>query len=157
MDYDRRQIEDFIYREARLADEQRAEEWLALWTDDGVYWVPANRDDIDPTREVSFVYDDRQGIGDRVERLKQGLAFAQDPASRMRRMLSNIEIEEEENGEITVYSNFMVIELRRHVQNIWAGRMMYRLRHQNGHLKMALKKVMLVNNDEEIPAFQFIL
>ena len=157
MAFDRRQIEDFIYREARLADEQQAEEWLALWTDDGVYWVPANRDDIDPAREVSFIYDDRQAIGDRVERLKQGLAYAQDPASRMRRMLSNIEIEEEENGEITVHSNFMVIELRRHVQNIWAGRMMYRLRCQNGNLKMALKKVMLVNNDEEIPAFQFIL
>ena len=157
MAIDRRQVEDFIYREARLADEQRGDEWLDLWTDDGVYWVPANRDDIDPTREVSFIYDDRRSIGDRVDRLKQGLAFAQDPASRMRRMLSNIEIEEDENGGLTVYANFMVIELRRRVQNTWAGRMMYQLRHQDGRLKMAMKKVMLINNDEEIPGFQFLL
>ena len=94
MAVERRQIEDFVYTEARLADEHRCDEWLALWTDDGVYWVPANRDDIDPTREVSFIYDNRLNIGDRVERLKQGLAYAQDPSSRMRRIISNIEIEE---------------------------------------------------------------
>ena len=157
MAFDRQQVEDFIYREARLADEQRGDEWLQLWTDDALYWVPANRDDIDPTREVSFIYDDRRSIGDRVERLKQGLAFAQDPASRMRRMLSNIEVEEEENGELTVYTNFMVIELRRRQQNTWAGRMMYRLRREDGALKMSVKKIMLINNDEEIPGFQFLL
>jgi 3-phenylpropionate/cinnamic acid dioxygenase small subunit len=72
-------------------------------------------------------------------------------------MLSNIEVEEEENGELTVYTNFMVIELRRRQQNTWTGRMMYRLRPENGELKMALKKVMLINNDEEIPGFQFLL
>jgi 3-phenylpropionate/cinnamic acid dioxygenase small subunit len=37
-----RQIVDFIYREARLMDEHRYDEWLALWTDDAVYWVPSN-------------------------------------------------------------------------------------------------------------------
>ena len=75
----------------------------------------------------------------------------------MRRMLSNIEIAEEESGELTVYANFMVLELRRRQQNTWAGRMMYRLRRENGDLKMAVKKVMLINNDEEIPGFQFLL
>ena len=157
MALDRRQVEDFIYLEARLADEHRGDEWLALWADDGVYWIPANSDDIDPMLNVSFIYDDRLHIGDRVERLKQGLAYAQDPSSRMRRLISNVEIEETENGEITVYSNFMLIELRRHVQNMWAGRTIHKLRQENGKLKMALKKVMLVNNDEEIPAFQFLL
>ncbi len=157
MAFDRREIEDFIYHEARLCDEQRGDEWLQLWSDDALYWVPANRDDIDPTREVSFIYDDRRSIGDRVDRLKQGLAFAQDPASRMRRMLSNIEVDEEENGDLTVQANFMVIELRRRQQNTWAGRMMYRLRRENGDLKMAVKKIMLINNDEEIPGFQFLL
>ena len=51
----------------------------------------------------------------------------------------------------------MVIELRRRQQNTWAGRMMYRLRRENGTLKMSLKKIMLINNDEEIPGFQFLL
>ena len=37
-------VVDFLYREARLADEARYAEWEALWTDDGVYWVPATTD-----------------------------------------------------------------------------------------------------------------
>ena len=153
----RREVEDFVYLEARLADEHCYDDWLSLWTDDATYWVPANRDDIDPTQEVSIIYDDRQLIGDRVDRLKQGLAFAQDPESRMRRIVSNIEFEEGENGETRVYSNFVLFEIRRHIQNLWAGRTMYMLRQENEGLKMALKKVMLVNNDEELPALEFLL
>ncbi len=157
MALDRRLVEDFVVREARLIDEHCYDEWLTLWAEDGVYWVPANKYDVDPTREVSFIYDDRLHLGDRVERLKQGLAFAQDPRSRMRRLVSNIEVAEGQNGEITAYSNFLLVELRRQVQNIWAGRTMHVLRKRDGDLKIALKKVMLVNNDEPIPAFQFIL
>ncbi len=57
----RRQIEDFIYREARLMDEHRYDDWLALWTDDAVYWVPSNNDELDPMQSVSIIYDDRTG------------------------------------------------------------------------------------------------
>jgi 3-phenylpropionate/cinnamic acid dioxygenase small subunit len=47
----------FIYREARFQDEHQYEAWEALWTDDGVYWVPANGADIDPEKEMSIIYD----------------------------------------------------------------------------------------------------
>jgi 3-phenylpropionate/cinnamic acid dioxygenase small subunit len=43
-DADVRAVTEFLYLEARLADEARYAEWLALWTDDGVYWVPATTD-----------------------------------------------------------------------------------------------------------------
>ena len=78
---------------------------MALWADEVLYWVPANEDDIDPHRHVSIVYEDKTRLEDRIERLKSGAAYAQDPKSRMRRVISNIEIEEGENGEVTVYSN----------------------------------------------------
>ena len=40
-------VQAFIFKEARLQDEHQYEAWEALWTDDGVYWVPANGDSID--------------------------------------------------------------------------------------------------------------
>lgn len=157
MTWNRYQIEAFLYREARLIDEHRYDEWLSLWTDDGIYWVPCNEDDTDPARQVSIIYDDRVRLGDRVARLKSGAAWAQEPKSRMRRVIANLEIEEGENGEVSVASNFILAELRRHMQNLWAGRTIHKLRPENGDFKIVYKKVMLVNNDEEIPALVFLI
>lgn len=157
MAWNRYQIEAFLYREARLIDEHRYDEWLSLWTDDGIYWVPCNEDDTDPARQVSIIYDDRVRLGDRVARLKSGAAWAQEPKSRMRRVIANLEIEEGENGEVSVASNFILAELRRHMQNLWAGRTLHKLRPENGDFKIVYKKVMLVNNDEEIPALVFLI
>ena len=57
---DRQAVTEFLYREARLADEARYAEWLALWTDDGVYWVPATTDPAaDPDKHLSHIYDNR--------------------------------------------------------------------------------------------------
>ncbi len=158
MAIDRRKIEEFVYREARLMDEHRYDEWEALWTDDAIYWVPCNEDDIDPTRHVSIIYDDRTRIGHRITRLKSGEAHAQDPPSRMRRVISNFEIEEADGGEVIVRSNFLLVELR-HEQNLWAGTTTHRLRPDKdaGGLKLAFKKVLLVNNDAEMPALAFLI
>ncbi|MBX6318288.1 aromatic-ring-hydroxylating dioxygenase subunit beta [Pigmentiphaga sp.] len=79
----RADVESFLYREARLLDTQRFEEWLDLFTDDALYWAPAGRDDIDPTRHVSIIHDDKAAMGRRVKRLRSGFAFAQEPASRV--------------------------------------------------------------------------
>src|SRR2546428_13930155 len=82
---DRHQIENFLYREARLMDEHAYDEWLALWTDDALYWVPCNRDDSDPMREVSIIYDNRARLEERIIRLKSGAIYAQEPKWRLRR------------------------------------------------------------------------
>src|SRR5439155_898605 len=89
---DRHQIETFLYREARLMDEHAYDEWLALWTDDALYWVPCNRDDSDPMREVSIIYDNRARLEDRIMRLKSGAIYAQEPKSRLRRVVANVEV-----------------------------------------------------------------
>ncbi|MGH7804230.1 MAG: aromatic-ring-hydroxylating dioxygenase subunit beta, partial [Candidatus Binatia bacterium] len=54
MTLDRAAVESFLYREARLMDTHRYDEWLALFDEDATYWIPSNRDDIDPRREVSI-------------------------------------------------------------------------------------------------------
>jgi len=52
MAVDRQQVEQFLYHEAQLMDEHRYDEWLALWNDPALYWVPSNRDEADPRREI---------------------------------------------------------------------------------------------------------
>ena len=67
-DTEHRAVVGFIYREARLADEARYAEWLALWTDDGVYWVPATTDPgADPDKHISHIYDNRGRIETRIK------------------------------------------------------------------------------------------
>ena len=56
MSIDRPAVESFLYREARLMDESRYKEWLDLFTEDALYWIPSNEDDADPSRHVSIVY-----------------------------------------------------------------------------------------------------
>jgi 3-phenylpropionate/cinnamic acid dioxygenase small subunit len=157
MSLDRFQVEQFLYHEAQLMDEHRFDEWLALWTQPALYWVPSNRDEIDPKREVSLIYDDWVRIQLRIARLKSGFAHAQEPRSRMRRLISNIEIEEAPDNDIIAQSNFILAELRRGKQDLFAGRTTHRLRPDSGALKIVSKKVLLINNDEPIDNLTFLI
>jgi 3-phenylpropionate/cinnamic acid dioxygenase small subunit len=150
-------VERFLYREARLMDEHRYAEWLQLWADDGRYWVPCNDDDIDPTRQVSIIYDDRERLQQRVERLLSGSVLAQDPKPRMRRLVSNVEVAAATGGELSVESNFILGFARGETQQIWAGRSIHRLRRDGQDFKIAHKKVMLINADQEMPLLQFLI
>lgn len=148
----------FLYKEARLQDEHQYEAWEKLWTDDGVYWVPANSADIDPEREMSLIYDNRSRIALRVKQLLTGKHFTQTPQSRLRRMISNVElIDEPAGGDISAAGNTMIFESNMRGETIWAARNEYRLRHLDGELKMAYKKVTLVNNDKAIYTLSFLV
>ena len=151
------EIEQFLFREARLMDEHRYEEWLSLWADDAVYWIPCGHEDTDPLRQVSVIYDNRTKLGDRVARLKSGSVMAQDPKPRMRRMISNVEIESSVGSELTVGSNFILIQARGGQQLIWCGRSIHKLRAGGGGFKIAHKKVLLVNSEQEMPVLQFLI
>ncbi len=152
-----REIEKFLYEEARIMDEHLYDEWLTLWTDDALYWVPFNEDDIDPDTHVSIIYEHAVQRAFRVARLKSGSAYAQDPPSKMRRIIGNIEVQGVENGEITVVSNFDITHLRRSHLDIYSGRQLHRLRREDGQLKIAYRKVMLLQNDEALGNLSFLL
>ena len=157
MPVDRHKVENFLYREARLMDEHAYDEWLALWADDALYWVPCNEDDIDPERHVSIVYEDKARLEDRIARLKSGAAYAQDPKSRLSRVVSNVEIEDENDTETTVRSTFNVTALRRGRMDIFAGRAIHKLRPEGDSFKMAYKRVLLINNDVVIHNLTFLI
>jgi 3-phenylpropionate/cinnamic acid dioxygenase small subunit len=148
----------FLNREARLQDEHQYEAWERLWTDDGVYWVPANSANIDPEREMSIIYDNRSRIALRVRQLMTGKHFTQTPQSNLRRLVSNIELmDEQPGGDIAVASNSLIFESSLRDDTLWAARNEYRLRHVDGDLRMAYKKVVLVNNDKAIYTLSFLV
>ncbi|MDQ4138799.1 MAG: aromatic-ring-hydroxylating dioxygenase subunit beta [Actinomycetota bacterium] len=152
-------IEQFLYREARLADEGDYDGWEALWTDDGVYWIPANGDDIDPTTQMSIVFDNRSRISLRVRQLKHDKRHAQNPRSRLRRIVGNVELLDGSGaeGETVVGANFIVYESRERGTTIWGGRTEYRLRRVDDEWRMARKKVMLVDNDRPLSTLAFLI
>ena len=150
-------ISAFLYMEARFQDEHQYEAWEALWTDDGIYWVPANGGDIDPEKEMSIIYDNRSRISLRIKQLLTGKRHTQTPQSRLRRIVSNIELMGEHNGDIAVASNSMVFESSLRDDTIWAARNEYRLRYIDGELRMAYKKVTLVNNEKALFTLSFLI
>jgi benzoate/toluate 1,2-dioxygenase subunit beta len=160
-DADHRAVAAFLYEEARLADEARYAEWLALWTDDGVYWVPATTDPgADPERHLSHVYDNRARLETRIKLLQTGVRHSQEPASSMRRLITNIEVRAEGDRELIAGSNFLLAELAlqaRHELHWWVGRATHRLRRVDGALRMSRKTVVLVNAAEPLPNLAFLI
>jgi benzoate/toluate 1,2-dioxygenase subunit beta len=151
------EVEALLYKEARLINGNQLETWLELFTTDGQYWIPCNADDIDPETHVSIIYDDRSRLEERVARLESGLAYGQQPRSRTRHLITNVEILKEMEEGIIATSNFLIVELRRGVETIFAGRTEYQLRFEENELKIGMKKVELINNNEPLGNLSFIL
>ena len=155
----REEVERFLYLEARLADENDYDGWEDLWTDDAIYWVPAADLGTDPRDCVSVIYDNRRRIGTRLAQLRTGKRYAQAPASAMRRQVTNIEIlGVTGDGDVEVGANFLLLESRLRGIELWGGRVTYRLRPGPGDtVRLAYKKVVLVNHDQAIPTLGFLI
>src|ERR1700736_2625978 len=157
-----REVEQFLYREARLLDERRFHEWLDLFTDDVHYWMGAranrypriskaisilspNRyveDDKTRADELSIFDETKQTLNARVARLETGMAWAEDPPSRTRHMISNVEVASEAGHELTVYCNFIVYRSRAESEeDFYVGARQDLLRRTDGGLKIARRKM----------------
>lgn len=152
-----REVEQFVYREARLADEQHYDEWEELWAEDAIYWVPANSDDIDPSTQMSIIFDNRARIATRIKQLHTGKRVSQDPASRLRRLISNVELLGVDDEQLEVGANFLVYESRERGVTLWAGRTTWTLRRSADGLRIARKVVLLANNDRALNTLAFLI
>ncbi len=160
-----REIEQFLYHEARLLDQRRFHEWLDLLSDDVHYWMPVRTtryaktsksivildDDRYDDRELSneqelaILDEDKASLRLRIARLDTGMAWAEDPPSRTRHFLSNIEVEAGETAsQYNVFSNFMVYRSRgESEQDFFVGGREDVLRQVNGAWKIARRKIIL--------------
>ena len=156
MSASREAIERFLYREARLMDAHAYDEWLTLWDEDATYWVPCNADDIDPTQNVSIIYDRRGQLRARIQRLKE-TSWLREQAPRLKRLVSNIEVDANGDDEIVVSSSFILAELHHHQQYLWAGSTIHRLVSNGEGFRIKSKKVLLLNNNEALPNLMFLI
>jgi 3-phenylpropionate/cinnamic acid dioxygenase small subunit len=139
------EIAALLFREARLLDEQRYDEWLALYLPDAWYWVPSRPDQASWKDTISIIYDDRQLMEMRVRRLMHPHAHAVQPPARTTRIVGNIEVEESRADDGLVRSIFQMIEFREDRQLIYGGTMRHRLVRRDSTLAIGWKRVELVN------------
>jgi len=140
-------VERFLYREARLLDERRFEEWRELFAEDGVYWMPSRHDQTSPDDTVSILYDDRAMMAARITRLRHPEVHVQSPFSHTVHMVSNVELEPQPDagGAHVVHAAFLMAEYRMEEPRWYSGRYLYHLARSGEDFRIRSKKVVLVN------------
>jgi len=144
---------DLLYREAAYLDERRWAEWLALYTEDAEFWVPAWDEDgqptSDPQSQLSLIYYNRRaGLEDRVWRIQSGLSPASTPPVRTCHMISNVCMTNTSSSEPSVASHWQVNIYRpeRHQSFVYFGFYEHGIRVVNNQIFIARKKILLLND-----------
>ena len=158
MNVDTHEIEQFLYAEAALLDDGQYEQWLDLFADDGRYWVPLQGAGQSETSKCNSIADeDKMLLALRIERLRAGLAHSQQPRSAMQHVLQRPTLlpPESDAPSISVLSTpFVYAESRGDDVVMLHGHYIHRLIRQEGRLRIALKRVNLVNASARIPMIQ---
>jgi 3-phenylpropionate/cinnamic acid dioxygenase small subunit len=163
-----REVEQFLYREARLLDERHFRDWLNLFTEDVRYWMVmrSNRyprgskalsnlaparfadPDADQDNELAVLDETKASLAGRIDRFDTGMAWAEDPPSRTRHMVTNIEVEAgDTNNELKVYANVVVYRSRgESEQDFFVGGRQDLLRRVGGALMIARRRIVLDQN-----------
>jgi benzoate/toluate 1,2-dioxygenase beta subunit len=145
------QVVDFLYREARLLDDRQWDEWLTCYAPHSVYWMPAWDDDDelieDPQREISLIYyPNRDGLEDRVFRIKTERSGASMPEPRTNHHIANVEILGEHEGLLDVRFNWHTLSHRYQETHSFFGTSFYTIDMTGGQPLITAKKVVLKND-----------
>jgi 3-phenylpropionate/cinnamic acid dioxygenase small subunit len=141
------ELADFVYREARLLDERRFQEWYELFAEDGRYWLPMRRDQADPIAEQSITYEDKLLLRARVVRLTSGKAYSDKPPGLCQHVLQAPACEELDHAanRYRTRTAFLYVEFRAGEQTLLAGTVEHLLRLEGGALRIVQKRVDLLN------------
>ncbi len=107
------EINVLLNRECRLLDDNRFEEWLDLFQEQCVYWIPTDITPQDPRCAITWEIQDRRRLEDKIARLRTGFAFSQLPPTRTRHCLSNIEVWAVSETELRALTNLTIHTYRR--------------------------------------------
>lgn len=139
-----------LHREARLLDEGRFEDWLALFAAECLFWVPGSPGG-DPKREIAAAFDDRRQLEGRIYRLRTGYAWSQVPQSRTSRLVSNVEVFAGPSDAVCmVRSSFLITEFRGGDTRQFAGWNAHRLARAGGGWKILVKQINLIDCDQNL-------
>ena len=150
---------DFVLREARLIDQQRFDEWLDLFSEDGIYWMPLEWGQTDQRLTASLMHEDKMLLRVRVERLKGQRTFSQKPKSRCHHLLQTPQIESRDD-DASVYVTWTpmhYVETRLDEQTLYAAWATHTLVLVDGALRIRLKRVDIVNCDAAFGSIQLFM
>jgi len=147
-----------VEREARLLDQFRYDDWLAMYAAECLYWVPSTPHAGDPRREIAVMFDDRRRLEDRIYRLRTGFAWSQAPQSRTVRLITNVEVFASAREDARMLrSNFLISEFwdkETRTLSGWAG---HRVVRSGASWKIAAKQVNLLECDQAIRNLSIVL
>ena len=146
-----KQISQFLYQEARFLDDEQWDDWLACYAPSASFWMPAWDDDdtltTDPQSEISLIYyPDRQGLEDRVFRIKTERSSATMPDTRTSHNINNIEVVERDGDKLTVRFNCNTLCFRYKTSYIYFGMSRYEIDFSGEQPKILSKYVVLKND-----------
>jgi ethylbenzene dioxygenase beta subunit len=142
-------IQQFLFLEARLLDERRFEEWLALYAEDADYWVPYAWGQESPRDHVSLLYETVKLLRMRVDRLAHEHSPLDSPPARVNHHLTNVTVEDAAEGRLIARAYLLYIEYRRDELRWFAGRSTWTLREKGASFEIAAKRVELLDADRE--------
>ena len=144
------EVEQFLYEEARLLDTHRLEDWLALFTEDTTYWVPLAQNQKNPYDHSSIIHDDRTLLAIRVRQYSHPRAHARLPATRTIHQVGNVLVIENAPDTIRTASTLVLIEYRQERQRQWGALVEHTLRRTAEGLRIAAKRVDIINSEAEL-------
>ena len=149
----------FVYHEARLLDEHRFDEWLALFAPDGRYWMPLEYDQTDRRLTASLMDKDLFLLRLRVERLKGNRTYSQKPKSRCHHVLQQprVDIFDPDTDRYVTWTAMHYLETRLDQQDLYAAWATHELTAIEGSLRIAMKRVDLVNCDAAFGSIQLFI
>lgn len=143
-------VEELLYREARLLDAQKWDEWLDLYCEDAVFWVPAvtmaGTHTTEAEQSLNFIYiDGRVGLQARAFRVAGGGSLASNPLPRTRHLISGVMVDADGPDELRAFANAQAVAFcEARGQQILTSSYEYILRKQDGGLRIAQKKILLL-------------
>lgn len=153
------EVEGFLVEEAALLDRGAWEAWIALFTPDGWYWVPASPQQSDPFDHVSLFFENRSLMQMRAERLQHPRAHGVAAPIRTSRVIGNVQLfgGGEGSADILARSRFHMTEVQDGRQRVFAGTCIHRLAVTDEGLRIRVKRVDLVNADSPHEAMQVFI
>jgi 3-phenylpropionate/cinnamic acid dioxygenase small subunit len=138
--------EQFLYRQAALLDEKKWQDWIDLFTADGVYWMPPEPAHTTWDGMPAIFAEDRNLMAVRMGRVLHPDAWSQKPLWGTNHVVSNVIVDKAaRNGDLVVRSRFHMLEMRRDDIRHFAGQYTHHLKKVKGGYRIKLQRVDMTN------------
>ncbi len=157
------ELEQFLYYEARCIDEKRWHDWLELYLEEAIYWIPTDREQIDPLQQASIAYEDKATLRLRTKRMTHPQAHSLDRRPESTHLVTNVMLDDVLENDTVIYrlsSSFMVLGYQedfRNTQTVYGGKYSHEIVRVGKQLKIKSKKVVLNNCDAPHRNIQILL